>query len=375
MRSISHFICRAFFARRFALKYFAMAVVSAAAAAAFGLDAAHAAGTYSAFSRVPERFRQDELTLSSRGLGDTCYSRGVMPDGTVCNASRLGEVKDATLIVRGYIGNGYAALSSADSLLNKPITRDYLRTLFSQNSTTSVEGDLGLVFAAKHFQAEFSPYRVQYASEVHNPNFPILSLHAALERRFALSGGLDVLPGLTAGARLRIVDRKFLHSEFSALDPVAESPETYLPVNHQTGIFVDPSLNLRPIGAPWKLSASVALENLGKVNQAYDEYPTDPDLQFGFGVEPPVPFGKLKLGVDFRDVLYTQSFQDTVRLGASYAFGLVEVMAGGNRSIVTGGFMLNLSFIQAGVVYEFYRDDYENGSAQSRIATEASIRL
>lgn len=139
---------------------------------------AEAASSY--FTFVPARFRTLELTASARGLGEICYSRDEYPDGTVCNPAYLPDVKEGTLLVRGYLGNGYSALTTADSFINKPLTKETMKGLFSGANVVAVEGHIGVNFTTTNLSAEFSPYRVQYVSELHNPNFPQIDLHAAI---------------------------------------------------------------------------------------------------------------------------------------------------------------------------------------------------
>lgn len=339
------------------------------------VNQSHAIDSSHAFTTVPARYTQKELTLSTRGLGDTCYSRGVFPDGSVCNPARLTEVKDSNLMGRFFIGNGYAALNSADSLLNKPLTKEFLQSLFKENSSTSVEAHAGIVFTTKNFQASFSPYRVQYASEIRNPNLQVMSIHAALERSFNFSYGESLSEEWSIGGKLRLLNRQFIHSTFSLFTAISEEPSQYIPVQKQSAIFLEPSLVYKPKNAVWNLNFSAAVENLGSVNKGFAEYPNDPDLQLGVSVEPPISIGKVKLGLESRDLFYTSSFLEGIRFGASYQYGVMEVMTGINHAMFTSGILFNFSILQAGVVYEFIHDDYVNSGLESRIATEFSVKL
>src|SRR4051812_2724214 len=73
--------------------------------------------TSSAFLQIPSRFMSNDLSLSSRGLGEICYSRDLMPDGTACNPAFSDSVTQGFLMGRIYLGNGYSALSTANSLV------------------------------------------------------------------------------------------------------------------------------------------------------------------------------------------------------------------------------------------------------------------
>jgi hypothetical protein len=304
-----------------------------------------------------------------------------MPDGTVCNPAYLPEYRESLILARAFVGNGYAALSSADQLVNKPITREYLQTLFAKKNSTAVEANIGLSFTTKYFQAAFSPYRMQYASEIHNPNNPVVSVHAAIERAFVFSTGSSLigmepkLRDFAVGMKVRYVERKFVHGSFSFIDVGTREPRDYLPSQKQTAILANPVLAWVPGGNPWHLRTSIGAKNLGFSSAEYNEYPNAPDLEAGVGIEPPLGFGRFRLGLDFADLLGAPSFEDRLRFGVSYQFGVLELMAGANSASLTTGISFLLSFLQAGVSYEVARDDLENGKEETRIATEISVRF
>src|SRR5262249_9685388 len=97
---------------------------AAVAACAVGLlslsRAALAVPTAFAFGDVPSRFQSLELTAGSRALGELCWSRLEMPDGTICNPAFLPEKQESTLIGRVFLGNGYTAVSTADQFVFQP---------------------------------------------------------------------------------------------------------------------------------------------------------------------------------------------------------------------------------------------------------------
>jgi hypothetical protein len=362
----------------------ALGIFAAAATLSALLAPAHARAdaslSSSAFTQVPSRFNTHELTLGSRGLGETCYSRGVLPDGTVCNPAYLDEAPPGFLMGRIFLGNGYTALSTANSLLFQPLTRDFLQGLF-QNNVTSLETNVSLVFQAKYFSASFSPYRVQYFSEVHNPNYPVIAVHAAVERALTFSGGssLEVvnpaLKDFSAGAKLRILDRNYIHGSFSMSETLTQNPSDLLPVKEQFAAYFDPTLAWRPSRAPWKLRGSVGLVNVGKTSNNDPLYQEPIDAVAGVGVEPPVGFGHLRLGMDAVGLAHADGLASMLRLGTSYQLGIMEAMGGWNENAVTGGIQFGFQVLQAGIVYEFVRSEIEGGSSEKRISTEISIRL
>ncbi|MBS1962871.1 MAG: hypothetical protein JST04_11685 [Bdellovibrionales bacterium] len=358
------------------LRVFAAAAV---AASLLGGTPAFAASSY--FTFVPARFRTLELTASSRALGEICLSRDQMPDGTVCNPAYLPDVRDSTLVARLYLGNGYSALTTANDFINKPLSKETMQALFSGDNVVAVEGNVGLNFTTGGLSAEFAPYRVQYVSELHNPNFPVIDLHAAIERSFVIAGGIPggiLDPNLREfrfGTKARILERKFVHGEFSFAQAGTDDPRDYLPSKKQTAFLLDPSIAWVGEKRPWKPRVSLGTKNVGFSSPSYDEYPNDVDLEAGVGVEPPVRFGRVRIGLDLVDLFRAPTFEDRLRLGASYQVGLLETMIGANASVFTFGLMFGLNFLQTAVVYEFFRDDLDGGGAETRLSTELSIRL
>jgi hypothetical protein len=98
------------------------------------------------------------------------------------------------------------------------------------------------------------------------------------------------------------------------------------------------------------------------------------------GVEPPVGYGRLRLGLDLVNLVHADDAVSRIRAGGSYRYGMVEVMTGVNSRSWTWGLQFVLQFIQAGIAYEFVRSDLYslagNGSAfESRISTDFGVRL
>ena len=339
------------------------------------------APTNNAFSQVPARFNTRELTVGSRALGETCLSRAVFPDLTVCNPAFLGEVEESRLLGRVFIGNGYAAISTANQFIFKPISKEFLQELFQKGNITGLEAHAGLVFTTRHFSTGFSPYRIQYLSEVHNPNFPVVAVHASVERAFQVATGYSLAEAgegwepFSVGVRLRILERQFVHGSFTLFDAITQDPRALLPVQTQRVIFLDPVVGWVRNVSEWKLRASFGARNLGLHRPDTALYPEPFDLESGVGVEPPLGFGSLKLGVDFTDLIHGTDLASRPKLGASYRLGILEAMAGWNAEAVTFGLQFGIEIVQVGIVYELMRKDLEGAHAQDRIATEVSISL
>jgi hypothetical protein len=345
------------------------------------ISAAHAIPTDYAFTQVPAHFQTSELTVGSRALGEICYSRLIMPDGTVCNPAYLPYYSDSTLLGRVYIGNGYAAFSTATSFLYSNISKDFLQQLFQQNSTLSLEANAGLVFVTRYFSASFQPYRVQYLSEVHNPNLPVLAVHAALERAFILQGGIPLsmispsLEGLSFGSNLSILHRRYVHTSFSLFDLATTPTDELIPVKTQLAITFSPTLAWRSFYSGWTFLTSATVTNLGTHTPGDPLYYEPVDFAVGWGVEPPLSFGKLRLGLDLVNIAHGDDFGERIRFGTSYKFGILELMTGVNSDFYSAGLEFAAPIVNVGIAYEFIRKDIEGGSPETKLATEFSFRL
>ena len=343
---------------------------------------AQAADTSQAFSSVPSRFRSTELTLGSRGLGELCYSRDTMPDGTVCNPSQYPFVKENLVLGRAFIGNGYDAIRTAHQFIFDTLTKEFLQSMFNSQNVTSIEGNLNLVFNAKYLGVTFAPYRVQFVSELSNPNFPVVAVHAAIERKIEVASGveLDSLGGvfteMSTGVKMRFLDRQFVHGSFSLFDAISSDPRTLLPAQSQRALLFDPTLTWHATRVLWQPRFTIGAQNIGFHSSTNAIYPDTPDMVLGLGVEPYLGYGRLRLGVDVTDVFTASDIPSRFKVGGSYRFGIIEVMSGWNSKSTTAGIIFGFKFAQVGIVYEFIRYDLStNAQASSKIATEFSVRM
>lgn len=366
--------------RRPLLSLYCGLVLLGLSALALSEPSALAVPTDFAFESIPSRFQSRELTAGSRALGELCLSLGSMPDGTVCNPAFLPEAPGSGVLGRLFLGNGYAAVATANSFVYEPISSEFLQSMFQKQNVTSLEAHIGLVFTTPYFSASFSPYRVQYASEVHNPNLPVLAISAAVERSFALSTGMPLsslgvdAAGFSLGARIRLLERDYVHGSFSLFKAIGENPRDFLPTQEQKAAYLDTFVGWKQENHAWQPRASLALLNAGRAWPDEALYPDTMDFALGFGVSPPLPFGKLRIGIDIVDLLHGSDFFGRTRFGAAYGFGMLEAMTGLTSKATTLGILFGFQFFKAGVVYEFHRFDFI-GESNKRIATEMAISL
>ena len=308
-------------------------------------------------------------------------------DGTECPmvpfATQASCLRWGTLFFLGrvYFRNGYSALATASQFIYQPVSKDLLQSLFESQNANNLEAHVQVYFATQYFSAEFSPYRVQYVAEVHNPNFPVVALHAAIERALTVSGGVPLsfispdLEDFTLGTRIKFLKRDYVHGTFSLFDAITTDSRTVVPVSSRSGVLVDPVIGWAPAKLPWKPRASLGVKNIGMIWKDDPLFPARADLEFGLGIEPPVGFGRLRIGLDGVNLIHGADLLSRVRFGTSFQFGIMEAMAGFTRKSLTSGLQIGLAPVSAGIVYEVIQDDFGGGSIESKIATELSIRI
>jgi len=188
-------------------------------------------------SQIPNTFSQQAGHLSIKGMGYACLGILDVSDGLPCQPAFIARSEKPSFAAQVFVGNGYQALKTADEVLNKPVSREFLRSMFDENQIIEMEGSGDLIFKSKFLGARFTPYRINYLSVVRNKAYPTVSLHVMQEKSFVLQGGYEIYKGLYAGAQGRLVERKFVHEEFTIYDVLAEGGDHVLKPKEQKGLF------------------------------------------------------------------------------------------------------------------------------------------
>ena len=337
------------------------------------------------FFELPSLFQTQELSLSSRAMGELCQSISLFSDGTVCNPAYLTEVEESHVLAHVFIGNGYHALNTANQILSGQPSQEFLKNLFQNENVTSIEGQASLAFTTKYFSASYVPYRIQFFSEVHDPAYPVMAIHAAREQSLNFAVGVPLewvhpaLSDFSAGLRTHLIDRTFVHSTFTLFDVLTSgNPASLAPAQTQKVVKVEPSIawqkkDITPGLRTLRIGATA--RNLKWVNQEVALYKEKADLDLGIGIEPALSLGKLQFGLDAVNLVNATSIESRFRLGGSYTLGMASVMTGVTSSAVVSGLLFHFGFAQVGVAYEFYRKELHDGRLGQQISTEFGVQL
>lgn len=347
----------------------------------FNCRLSHSSVGQSAFTSIPSRFKTKNLTLSSRALGETCISQVQLSDGTVCNPSFLHYVKEPKMIGSIFFGNGYSALSTVNNLVNNTVTQETLRHLFEKQNTIGLEANVSVGYYGKNFSASYSPYRVQYFSEIHNPNLPVIAIHASIEQHLTFSYGntIDFMPKdsgkFSFGVQTRLIKREFVHGSFTLPQVLTEDPSQLLPNKQQYIGFINPSLAWVPESNPLGMRLSLAGKNFGFRSSDDPLYVEKPDFEFGVGMRKWIGYGKLDLGIDITDIINEESILSRFRLGAAYQIGVFTGMIGINQDNLSLGMQFDIKMFRVGISYEFIRSEIQQGNPENLLATELGVEL
>ncbi|HEX4924140.1 MAG TPA: hypothetical protein VFV50_08640, partial [Bdellovibrionales bacterium] len=219
----------------------------------------------------------------------------------------------------------------------------------------------------------FTPYHLSYVSVVRNQAYPVVALRAAQERSLRVQAGGPVTPWLQAGLQTRLVDRKFVQNEFSMFEAIADG-ESVLAPKEQKLVYLEPGLTILGAGT-WEPKLSAMISNMGFTDRTFEETKQSPVLDTGVGVAPPIGFGKLELGLNYRASDMRPDLWDRFGLGADYRLGLIEATMGWGREYLNFGLMS--SFWSAHVAVLFSSMKYKTAdlgeASRSSVMTEFSF--
>jgi hypothetical protein len=181
--------------------------------------------------------------------------------------------------------------------------------------------------------------------------------------------------GLKIGLQTRIVERKFIHEEFSALDAAADF-DSVLKVKEQKALFLEPGLSYE-WESDWKPQVSALISNVGFVSEKYNEAAAHPVFDFGFGIAPPLEFGNLGLAVSYRKTGENLKDEDAFRFGGVFELGVITTSLGyGPRDLAVG---VNSGFGVLGVGFLYRQTQIESFDGRDlrdhAVFTELSLEL
>jgi hypothetical protein len=293
--------------------------------------------------------------LGARGVGFACSTMTLITDALPCNPSLIAKVKTPSFVIQGFASNGYQGFKNAEQLLNGTPSKDYLRSLFGENQTIETEGNAQLVFQARHFGASYTPYGLNYFSRVYNASYPLIDIQAVLERTWNFHLGAEVgNSGLFLGVQTRLIERKFIRKSVALFDLLAQDGSDLIKPQSQQLVLVEPGATyFFPVA--WKPRVSLMLNEFGSSNNEYQNLPRSPHVSGGVGIEPPLGWGQLELGLDYKKNRDTSNPLYSVSSGATYRLGAMQALLGVGATELSTGVLIGFKPARVGIVYSSTR--------------------
>lgn len=314
---------------------------------------------------LPEGFDQNYSNLTNKGTGSASLTQTKLTDTLPKNPAYLGIRRAPKFTAQVATGNGYKAFETSNKLLNEPVSREYLKSLFSDSNVIEAEGAGELTFQANNFGARYTPIRFTYFSVMRDVSFPRIALHVMQEKAFTFQTGYKVTRGAYAGLQTRMVERRFIHKEFALYDVLLEEPGRVVQPQDQKAVYIEPGAAYF-FDLPWKPRVSAVVSNTGFIDRQYEEFGYRPGVDLGLGAEAPAPYGALEFGVDAHSSQLSQKGLEAFKLGSAYTLGATQLLFGLNSESVNGGVVFGFSSLNVGIVYSSTRipgrgqDEYNN---------------
>lgn len=354
----------------------AMRLLIAAALAAYSMSPARAQPVLT--SELPLLSDRTAPPLMTQSLGTACNVIAGSKASLPCNPANayIESFEDGPSYVlsgRLFVGGEYERFKTVNQLLNGPYDEEFVQSLFAENQIidTQLAGSLGL--RTRYFSAAFTPYHLSYVSVVRNQAYPVVALRAAQERSLRAQVAGPVTPWLQAGLQTRLVERKFVQNEFSMFDAIADGQKVLVP-KEQRLVYLEPGVSFFGAGT-WAPKASVLLTNMGFADRQHEETKQAPVIDTGVGVAPPLGFGVLEVGLNYRASDMRPNIWDRFGFGAGYRLGLIETTLGWGNEQVNLGLMSSFWSAHVAVLFSSkrYRTDDLRDEYRSSVMTEFSF--
>ncbi|USN48592.1 MAG: hypothetical protein H6626_05720 [Pseudobdellovibrionaceae bacterium] len=304
-----------------------------------------------AFSRNPRTFETVQSSLFIKGMAHSCLAIKNIPDGMPCNPANVPLQKKPKLGIELLLSNGYSSLNNVRKLIKGEVSDELVDTLFSEGKIIQIEANAELDFQSNLLNARYTPLTVKGLSVVRNEANPDVELSVMEEKGFMFQTGIETFDNLFLGVQARFVERKFIRQQFKLISLGTTAGRDALKAKEQTATYIEPGATWI-LAKKWQPRVSLLVANLGSVSQEYDELKVPVDVQFGFGISPPVKWGELEISLEYKSLSYEEETDfEKLRFGGSYNFGAMNLVAGLDANGISGGIFYALDQIDAGVLF------------------------
>lgn len=296
--------------------------------------------------------------FTSRSLSTACFGMEALIEGLPCNPAFTAKERRSRFQTQFFFGNNVSYVSEVSRLLDGSGNVETVERLFDQKSSNEMEANIQASFIRETWGLRYSPYRLFYYSLIRNSSLPVITLYAGQEQSLAGQIASFAENNFYWGLQLRAVDRKFIFSEFTLTDAIADGGSEYFRTHHQRALYIEPGILYAFEEKEWKPQIGLTMKNAGMVDTKYNNFPTSPDWHLAGSVKPPVSWGELELGLDLFFNSYVEESREIPRLGVSYLLGAMQAVGSYADREYSLGFLLHYENWNGGLTY--WRKKFEN---------------
>jgi hypothetical protein len=330
------------------------------------------AGGFQAFAKSPlkagaQHFFEngDRNFLSHSALGPVCSSMRTIRSEPACNPALLGEdasddERASRLLPMGvfganlFFGDDYETLYKNKDLISDNDKMKLAQSLMSETKPIRFESSVLMWWRSEKMAVSYQPMRWTYFSDVRNQSYPDIAIHGMQEQSMQAQVGGFLDENWRAGVQVRFVDRKFVHEEFNLFQAMP-TLQDHFQVRTQRAFFIEPGiayeLNQTEELERWRPLLALNVSQTGWLDRNYDDVPVKPIFDAGFSLSPPVSYGEVEVGLNYRWTSYV-SEERKFRLGALYRLALAEFYAGYDPDEWSMGFSSTFRAFSAGLMYK-----------------------
>ncbi len=300
----------------------------------------------------PRELILDGPAMASDSLGFTCVAIEDHDRIAPCNPAFVARSHKNQFQGRIYGGGQISYLTEVREITEQKATDESINRLFSKNSSIDMEAGVDLGGRFDNWALSVTPYRFVGYTVLRNPVLPQISLFAAQEQSAKYQFGSYVGDDWSWGLQLRGVNRKFVSQTFTLADVATTPNSELLPVQTQSGFYVEPGVVKEWTEYEWRPTFSAVISQLGVTSRKYYEYPTDPEGILGFSVQPLSEDFDWELGVAARLAPPIKSAAEIWRLGSRLSFGALDLSTSVGASDWSLGFKFTWRTAFVGIQYQ-----------------------
>lgn len=248
-------------------------------------------------------------------------------------------------------GNDYETIYKNRDLIRGTDKVKLAESLLSENDPVRFEGGAALWWRGVNYSLTYVPLRWTYYSQVSNPSYPDIFVHAMQEQHIVFQGGGRLNDHFRAGYNLRFVDRQFVQDNFEFFESISEVDQLFQ-VKSQKLWLLEPGFSYLFLTnqESWRPMLSFQVSQLGWASEKYAEAPLKPVVESSLSFLVPISLGELELGAGYQWVSELPSEQNA-SLSGSYELGLAKFLGTVGENMWSAGVQSTYRNISLGLGY------------------------